>query len=50
MNRDLHANEAKSKLNTDEKDLYLDPNVTKSFDYQRHRQYNGDSHYLRLLN
>ena len=37
MNRDLQANEAESTLNTDEKDLYLDPNVTRSFDYQRHR-------------
>ena len=48
MNRDLQANEAESKLNTDEKDLYLDPIVTRSFDYQRHSQYNGDSHYLQL--
>ncbi len=49
MNRDLQTNEAESKLNTDENDLYLDPSARKQFDYHRHRYYTGDSHYLRLL-
>ncbi len=50
MNRGIQANKAESKLNTDEKDLYLDPSARKWFDFRRHRYYEGDSHYLFLCN